>query len=76
MNTFENEVSQLKDNNLHQRKRIIELMGSLMKDLSEMGSTVDVAEFKVMRGSRNSVVGGYNNVFILYAILLPHIFVH
>ena len=56
MNTFENDVSQLKDNNLHQRKRIIELMSSLMKDLSEMGSTVDVAEFKVSETKYNSPV--------------------
>lgn len=49
MNSIEAECSQLRDNNLHQRKRIMEMMVSLLKDLSEIGVIVGghAAEIKV-----------------------------
>jgi len=48
VNNLETELQQSKDNNLHQKKRIMEMMMSLLKDLSEIGTVVggNVAEFK------------------------------
>ena len=49
MNSLEAEVQQMKDNNLHQKKRTLEMMMSLLKDLSEIGSVIggNSSEFKV-----------------------------
>ena len=49
LNSLEGELQQLKDNNLHQKKRAMEMMLSLLKDLGEIGAVVggNAAEFKV-----------------------------
>lgn len=43
------EFEKLKDSSLHQRKKMTEIMASLMKDMSEIGSVVggNANEFKV-----------------------------
>ena len=49
INSLEADLSQAKDNNLHQKKRAMEMMMSLLKDLSDIGSVVggNAADFKV-----------------------------
>ncbi|PRD22634.1 UNVERIFIED_CONTAM: Kinesin heavy chain [Trichonephila clavipes] len=37
LNTAQNELQQMKDNTLHQRKRVTEMLTSLLKDLGEVG---------------------------------------
>jgi len=48
INSLEADLSQAKDNNLHQKKRAMEMMMSLLKDLSDIGSVVggNAADFK------------------------------
>ena len=49
LNNLQSEVSQLKDNSLHQKKRVFEMMMSLLKDLGDIGTVVggNSADFKV-----------------------------
>ncbi len=49
MNNLQAEVQQLKDNSLHSKKRVFEMMMSLLKDLGDIGSVVggNTSEFKV-----------------------------
>lgn len=48
INSLEADLSQAKDNNLHQKKRAMEMMMSLLKDLSDIGTVVggNAADFK------------------------------
>ena len=49
MNNLQAEVQQLKDNSLHSKKRVFEMMMSLLKDLGDIGTVVggNTSEFKV-----------------------------
>ena len=48
MNNLQAEVQQLKDNSVHSKKRVFEMMMSLLKDLGDIGSVVggNASEFK------------------------------
>ncbi|ESO07776.1 hypothetical protein HELRODRAFT_76153, partial [Helobdella robusta] len=46
LQTLESELHQLKESNSHQRKRVLDMMMNLMKDLSDIGSAIG-SEFKV-----------------------------
>lgn len=46
MQTVEAELQQVRESNSHQRKRVIEMMMSLMKDLADIGTAIG-SEFKV-----------------------------
>lgn len=37
LNTAQNELQQMKDHTLHQRKRVTEMLTNLLKDLGEVG---------------------------------------
>ena len=50
MQTMEAELQQLKESNSHQKKRVIEMMMSLMKDLSDIGTAIG-SEFKVHKNT-------------------------
>ena len=47
LNNLQAEVQQLKDNSLHSKKRVFEMMMSLLKDLGDIGTVVGGSEFKV-----------------------------
>ena len=49
INNMEGDLQQLKDNSLHQKKRVMEMMMSLLKDMGEIGVVIggNAAEFKV-----------------------------
>jgi len=47
LNEVQSQLQHTKDNSLHQKKRVIEMMTSLLKDLSEIGNIIgNQAEFK------------------------------
>ena len=49
LNNLQAEVQQLKDNSVHSKKRVFEMMMSLLKDLGDIGTVVggNASEFKV-----------------------------
>ena len=49
LNSLQSELDSLKDSSLHQRRRITDMMMSLLRDLSDIGTIVggDSAETKV-----------------------------
>jgi kinesin family protein 5 len=57
LNSLEGELQTLKDTNLHQKKRVMEMMMSLLKDLGEIGSVVggNAAEFKPNVGAGEKI---------------------
>lgn len=40
MNTIQNELDQVKDTSIHQKKRVTDLISSLLKDLGDVGAIV------------------------------------
>jgi len=51
LNNLEGEISGLRDNILHQKKRATDMMVSLLKDLNEVGSVIGTPDFKKPVGS-------------------------
>jgi len=47
---METELQQVRDSSSHQKKRIVDMMTNLMKDLSDIGSSIG-SEFKVCVGA-------------------------
>jgi len=46
LQSVESELQQVRDSNSHQKKRVIDMMTNLMKDLADIGSSIG-SEFKV-----------------------------
>jgi len=46
LQSVESELQQLRDSSSHQKKRVIDMMTNLMKDLADIGSSIG-SEFKV-----------------------------
>lgn len=66
------EFEKLKDSSLHQRKKMTEIMASLMKDMSEIGSVVggNANEFKVRSENDNCMTGSTHGHIYLYHTVL------
>ena len=58
---METELQQVRDSSSHQKKRIVDMMTNLMKDLSDIGSSIG-SEFKVCVGAISTL--WMNDVFI------------
>ena len=51
VNTIQAELDSLRDSSTHQKKRVVEMMTSLLKDLGDIGAVIggNAAENKVVR---------------------------
>jgi len=48
LQTVEAELLQVRESNQHQKKRVVDMMTNLMKDLADIGTTIG-SEFKVIQ---------------------------
>ena len=80
LTSLDSELQKLKEMSNHQKKRVTEMMSSLLKDLAEIGIAVGSNDVKVLKaratgtllGSR-SVVASKHNVFIQHVSPKKHL---
>lgn len=72
LDNIKTEFEKLKDSSLHQRKKMTEIMASLMKDMSEIGSVVggNANAFKVRSENDNCMTGSTHGHIYLYHTVL------
>lgn len=65
MQTLESELQQVRESNSHQKKRVIEMMMSLMKDLADIGTAIG-SEFKASKRRYSCELDLYSNGVNIY----------